>query len=639
MAIDCPSCGGAAPDGAKFCPSCGAAMAVGCAACGAPLAPGARFCAQCGTPVDPTAVGAAAPGTPPPNPSTSDPAASTSERKLVSVLFADLVGFTASRRIATPRTSATCCRATSNGARRSSAATAARSRSSSATRSWPSGARPIAHEDDAERAVRAALELRRRGAHAGAGHPGARRGPDRRGRGHPRAPPTRAWSPATSSTPRPGSSRVAPPGTRARRRGDVCARPARAIAFEPAGRAGAQGQGRAGAGVARASGSSPSAAAAAGPRRSRRRSSAATTSCACSRTCSTRRARAQRPRTGVDHGPGGHRQEPPGVGVREVPRRPRRDRLVAPRAARPAYGEGITFWALGEMVRGRARPGRGRRRGDDPQRPSAATSTSTARGRPGAALGRARRSSTLLGVGAATGVAREELFGAWRTFFERIARAGHGGARVRGPALGRRGLARLHRPPARLVDAACRSSSSRWPARSCSSSGRTGAPAERDLHRHRTSSRCREAAMRELLAGLVPGLPATAVAADRRAGRRHPAVRGRDRPDARRRGPAGRARTAVPSRPATSPTSPCPRRCTALIAARLDALDAGRSGARPRCRRAGPELHAGGPRRGQRARGRGPRAAPALARPSRAARRPDGPAHRPSVASTRSSRR
>ncbi len=36
---------------------------------------------------------------------------------------------------------------------------AAASRSSSATRSWPCGARPVAHEDDAERAVRAGLDL------------------------------------------------------------------------------------------------------------------------------------------------------------------------------------------------------------------------------------------------------------------------------------------------------------------------------------------------------------------------------------------------------------------------------------------------------------------------------------------------
>ena len=56
----------------------------------------------------------------------------------------------------------------------------------------------------------------------------------------------------------------------------------------------------------------------------------------------------------VGDGAGGHRQEPPRMGVPEVHRWPRRDRLLAPTAARPAYGEGITFWALGEMVRAAA---------------------------------------------------------------------------------------------------------------------------------------------------------------------------------------------------------------------------------------------------------------------------------------------
>ena len=63
----------------------------------------------------------------------------------------------------------------------------------------------------------------------------------------------------------------------------------------------------------------------------------------------TRAARA----TCLDHGPGGHRQEPARLGVPEVRRRGRRGRLLA-RGRSPAYGEGVTFWALGEMVRCRA---------------------------------------------------------------------------------------------------------------------------------------------------------------------------------------------------------------------------------------------------------------------------------------------
>ena len=66
-------------------------------------------------------------------------------------------------------------------------------------------------------------------------------------------------------------------------------------------------------------------------------------------------------------------------------------------------------------------------------------------------------------------------------------------------------------------------------------------------------------AMRELLAGLVPGLPAAAVARDRRARRRHPAVRGRDGPDAR--SPTGRLRRGrrrATSRSASSATLAVP---------------------------------------------------------------------------------
>ena len=65
---------------------------------------------------------------------TSAPGAeATTERRLVSVLFADLVGFTARSDGPTPSRSASSWRATSSCAGRSSSATAARSRSSSAT--------------------------------------------------------------------------------------------------------------------------------------------------------------------------------------------------------------------------------------------------------------------------------------------------------------------------------------------------------------------------------------------------------------------------------------------------------------------------------------------------------------------------
>ena len=64
-----------------------------------------------------------------------------------------------------------------------------------------------------------------------------------------------------------------------------------------------------------------------------------------------------------------------------------------------------------------------------------------------------------------------------------------------------------------------------------------------------------------------------------------------------RRGPARRARTAPTGPTATSTSLAVPETLTALIARRLDALDAERPGARPGRRRPRPELHAGRPRR------------------------------------------
>ncbi|HET7702827.1 MAG TPA: zinc-ribbon domain-containing protein, partial [Candidatus Limnocylindrales bacterium] len=89
----CSQCGGSAPDSARFCPHCGTSLEAACAACGTSLVAGARFCAQCGTPVAASATG---PGAARPAAADGDPErlAGVAERKVVSVLFADLVGFT-----------------------------------------------------------------------------------------------------------------------------------------------------------------------------------------------------------------------------------------------------------------------------------------------------------------------------------------------------------------------------------------------------------------------------------------------------------------------------------------------------------------------------------------------------------------
>ena len=302
----------------------------------------------------------------------------------------------------------------------------------------------------------------------------------------------------------------------------------------------------------------------------------------------------------------------------------------------PGVRRGITFWALGEMVRRRA----GLVETDDEPTTRAtdrrdARRVRARRGR--AALDRAgaarpaRRSATRRAGG------RDELFAAWRTFFERIADRARRRSRVRGPPLGRPGPARLHRPPPGVVDRNSRSSSSPSPGPSCSIGGPTGAPAGATSSRSH-SSRSPSAAMRQLLAGLVPGLPESAVARDPRAGRRDPAVRGRDGPDARRGRAARARRRRLSARRRPRPTLAVPESLHALIAARLDALDPADRSLAPGRRRARPDVPAAALAALIRADDRGARDPPAGPRPPRDRRPRHGPALARSAASSGSPR-
>src|SRR6516225_6850424 len=89
--MECPSCGGANPDGKKFCGKCGTPLPVRCVACGADNPPGNKFCADCGAALAIGASGAPAEAISP------LPAApmSSAERRQLTVLFWDLVGSTA----------------------------------------------------------------------------------------------------------------------------------------------------------------------------------------------------------------------------------------------------------------------------------------------------------------------------------------------------------------------------------------------------------------------------------------------------------------------------------------------------------------------------------------------------------------
>ncbi len=98
----CSACSHENRPQAKFCAGCGAALPRSCASCSAELSAGARFCDSCGTPVESVPAAAAAvrsPGAYTPKHLAekilTNRSALEGERKQVTVLFADVAGFTA----------------------------------------------------------------------------------------------------------------------------------------------------------------------------------------------------------------------------------------------------------------------------------------------------------------------------------------------------------------------------------------------------------------------------------------------------------------------------------------------------------------------------------------------------------------
>src|SRR5881396_2067168 len=76
-ASTCAACGFANSAGALYCGKCGSALGRPCPACGTLVSPELAFCTSCGAALGTQKTGPA-----------------SEERKIVSVLFADLVGFT-----------------------------------------------------------------------------------------------------------------------------------------------------------------------------------------------------------------------------------------------------------------------------------------------------------------------------------------------------------------------------------------------------------------------------------------------------------------------------------------------------------------------------------------------------------------
>ena len=165
--MSCSSCGSRNEDGRKFCGQCGERLLLACATCGSANAPGTRFCGECGSTLATSPDAARIAGTVDVHADASKAATNgepadaypTSERRLVSVMFADLVGFTTlseSRDAEEVRDLLTRYFEACGNLVARYGGVIEKFIGDAVMAVWGT---PITNEDDAERAVRAALEL------------------------------------------------------------------------------------------------------------------------------------------------------------------------------------------------------------------------------------------------------------------------------------------------------------------------------------------------------------------------------------------------------------------------------------------------------------------------------------------------
>ncbi len=167
----CGECNAENPATAQFCMACGQRLEQSCPACGAPALADARFCVACGTPIETevvgqpeatgTIAGAGAAGTR----KTDSPVGSTEreatseERRTVTVLFADLSGYTAiSERLDPEAVKALVDRCLGRLGEEVERVEGRVDKYMGDNVMAIFGA-PVAHEDDPERAVRAAVAM------------------------------------------------------------------------------------------------------------------------------------------------------------------------------------------------------------------------------------------------------------------------------------------------------------------------------------------------------------------------------------------------------------------------------------------------------------------------------------------------
>src|SRR5215813_12588118 len=170
--MPCASCGSENPAGAKFCIECAAPLNRRCPSCGVENLPHAKFCSECATPLaGPSRVQSLESRVPPPQlptpnfqspdarPQTRGPRPSEAERRQLTVMFCDLVGSTPLAERLDPEELREVVRAYQE------ACAAVIHRFEGYIARYVGDALlvyfgyPAAHEDDAQRAVRAGLGI------------------------------------------------------------------------------------------------------------------------------------------------------------------------------------------------------------------------------------------------------------------------------------------------------------------------------------------------------------------------------------------------------------------------------------------------------------------------------------------------
>ena len=524
MTKRCDACGAESPPTSRYCGACGRALPARCPACGTAVEGEARFCGACGTPIEPPAPAPPARSAPAPEasplaagePLVAGPGAfaarraaghgtpPVAERRQVSVLFIDLVAFTERTSGRDPeevRDLLDRYFETSRGLIGRYGGTLEKFIGDAVMAVWGT---PVAHEDDAERAVRAALDLVAAvdglGAELGLDGLSARGGVvtgeaavtvGAVGQGMVAGDVVNTASRLQGAAP-PGAVLVDETTHRIVRG---------SIAFTSAGAQALRGiplpvtawEARRVVALRRGRGRSLSLE---GPLVGRERTLAVVKELLDS----VRAERTVRQLSIVGQA---------GVGKSRIAWELEKyvDGVVEPiwwhQAGSPAYGEGLAFWALAEMVRTRAGLGGS----ETPEVARQRLAACLARFVPDAAERRwiAPFLAALVDLGPATGGEREEQFAAWRTFFERIADQGTTVLVFDDLHWADAGLldfvddlverSRAH--PLLVVTVARPELLERRPAWGVDGGGRVGVslePLPRD-------------AMAELLAGLAPGLP------------------------------------------------------------------------------------------------------------------------------------